>query len=540
MTKRRALLSVSDKTGLTEFAKGLVARGFELVSTGGTARALEEAGLKVTPVSDVTGLPEMTDGRVKPLHPMIHGGILARRHVQVDRVAAITHAITMIDLLAVNLYPFQNKAADPNATFDQLIEEIDIGGPSLVRAAAKNFRDVLVVVHPYDYEAVLLALDHPEDSKRFRFEMAKQALYHTAQYDAFIVGHLDSSVDFDDNDNPYVIPSSGALPRHFSRIYVLDRSLRYGENPHQAGGYYREFGSPSSVYLVQGKELSYNNIRDAAAARRTALAFEDRAAAIVKHLCACGVATSTEALRTAYVNAREADPLSAYGGIAGFNSKVDVETAEAIVQTFMECVIAPGFDSDALEVLASKPELRVLVDSAPYATTEFTPEMGGALLQEVDRVDEARLTWPNNDPLLRVVSKVQPTPEQWEELRFTWRVCAHVKSNSIVFGKRELLAGANPPRNFLTVGIGGGQPSRVASALIAGGALLDFRRNRGNYCVAASDAFFPKRDGLDAVIASGAQAVVQPGGSKYDQEMIAIADDNKIAMVFTGRRHFRH
>jgi phosphoribosylaminoimidazolecarboxamide formyltransferase/IMP cyclohydrolase len=529
----RALLSVSDKTGLVPFAEGLRRAGFELVSTGGTARALAQAGLPVVNVSEVTGFPEMMDGRVKTLHPAVHGGILARRDRDDDRAALAAHGIGLIDIVVVNLYPFARAAANPATAFDALVEEIDIGGPSMVRAAAKNFRDVLVLVDPVDYAPTLAALAAGGASAAFRFELARKAFAHTAAYDTTIAATLGavtaSGETFARAAEPERTPL--VLAPAFERLRVL----RYGENPHLGAAWYadaprRGFGA---VQVLQGKELSYTNLLDLDAAARIVLEFEEPAAAVIKHTNPCGVATGASAA-AAYVTAREADPLSAFGGIVGLNRPLDVEVARAITATFIEAVVAPRVDAEALPILAKKANLRVLVaDFSAFAATaapeiEIKSILGGLLVQERDRVVEGRAPWTAAtaaDAGLRVVSTRQPTDDEWQALRFAWRVCAHVKSNTILFG--------GPDR---TRAVGAGQMSRVDAVKVAvmkaSGGLVG--------SVVASDAFFPFRDGLDALAAAGATAVVQPGGSVRDDEVIAAANEHHIAMVFTGRRHFRH
>lgn len=534
---RRALLSVSDKSGLIDFARGLAARGFELVSTGGTASALAAAGLPVTSVSEVTAFPEMMDGRVKTLHPRIHGGILARRHEAADLAAAAAHGIDLIDLVAVNLYPFARTAANPAATFDELVEQIDIGGPSMVRAAAKNFRDVLIVVDPDDYTTVLTALDANGADEALRFDLARRALAHTAAYDSTITDVLES-IHFDNGT-----PVRGPLPLAPSRLVVQApkvRDLRYGENPHQTASWYAVgdgdgLGGPA---VLQGKELSYTNLLDLDAAARIVLEFDEPAAAVIKHTNPCGVATGATIVE-AYERAREADALSAFGGIVGLNRAVDVATARALTATFIEAVVAPGVDEDAREVLAGKPNLRVVVaataayrDPATAARArELRSVLGGLLVQARDVVAEAHGEWPAAN--IRVVTQRAPTAEEWRALRFAWRVCAHVKSNTVLFADRDR-----------TRAIGAGQMSRVDAVKVATMKACGWQPSTGVPplvgTVAASDAFFPFRDGLDAVAAAGATAIVQPGGSVRDAEVIAAADEHGLAMIFTGRRHFRH
>jgi len=529
---RRALLSVSDKTGLVPFAQALAARGVTLLSTGGTARALAEAGLPVVNVSDVTAFPEMLDGRVKTLHPAVHGGILARRHLPEDLAAIGAHGIEPIDLVVVNLYPFARAAANPATGFDALIEEIDIGGPSMVRAAAKNFRDVLIVVDPRDYPRVLEDLAAPGGSSpAFRFELSRRAFAHTAAYDATIASTLETIGTAAD---PFARPADPpALPATMRLSLPQRRVLRYGENPHQPAAWYGVEPAQgfSAVEIRQGKELSYTNLLDLDAAARIALEFDEPAAAVIKHANPCGVATAPT-IAQAYVTARDADALSAFGGIIGLNRALDVETAQAIIATFIEAVIAPAVDEAALPILAAKKNLRVLTADfgafrdAVRPGVELRSILGGVLVQERDRVVEARAPWPASaGEALKVVTKREPTAEEWQALRFAWRVCAHVKSNTILF--------TGPDR---TRAVGAGQMSRVDAVKVAvmkaGGSVSG--------SVVASDAFFPFRDGLDALAAAGATAVVQPGGSVKDADVIAAADEHGLAMVFTGRRHFRH
>ena len=531
----RALLSVSDKTGLLDLARGLAARGFELVSTGGTARALHEANLAVTAVSDVTGFPEMMDGRVKTLHPMVHGGILARRDRADDLAAATTHGITLIDLVVVNLYPFVKAAANPETPFDALVEEIDIGGPSLVRAAAKNFPHVLIVVSPDDYPAVLAELDRPGGpSKPFRFELSRKAFAHTAAYDTAIAATLGTVTARDDG---FSRPEGSGLPAVLTFGLRKVRDLRYGENPHQPAALYEGFGPHPGASLLQGKELSYTNLLDLDAAARIAIDFVEPAATVIKHTNPCGAATGATAA-DAYVRAREADPVAAFGGIVGLNRPIDAATADAIVSTFIEAVFAPAVDADALAILARKPNMRVVIPSVVVtdeearardrvaADLELRTILGGVLVQARDSAREAHGPWPSAD--LKVVTKRQPTDDEWQALRFAWRVCAHVKSNTVIFTTADR-----------TLAIGAGQMSRVDAVNVATMKAAHGGTNLKG-AVVASDAFFPFRDGLDAVAAAGATAVVQPGGSVNDQKVIEAADEHGLAMVFTGRRHFRH
>ncbi|MCL4813867.1 MAG: bifunctional phosphoribosylaminoimidazolecarboxamide formyltransferase/IMP cyclohydrolase [Vicinamibacteraceae bacterium] len=525
----RALISVSDKSGLVEFARALSGLGVELVSTGGTARALSEAGLAVTGIAEVTGFPEMLDGRVKTLHPRVHGGILARRHRPDDMAAIAAHDITPIDLVVVNLYPFAAAAANPATTVDDLIEEIDIGGPSLVRAAAKNFRDVLVVVDPGDYAAVVEALGSAGGpSVAFRFELARKAFAHTGAYDAMIATTL-GGLRVHDEAVARPEPGEIVVPSAFGLVAPRRSELRYGENPHQKAAWYAwtGMGGLGEAEVLQGKALSFTNLLDLDAAARIVLEFPEPAASVIKHTNPCGVATGTTPAE-AYLRAREADPLSAFGGIVGLNRPIDEETARAITSTFIEAVVAPGVDDAARAVLGAKTNLRVVVmDLAALASRagdlEVRSVLGSLLVQARDRVVEALDPWPSD--AVRVVTERQPTADEWQALRFAWRVGAHVKSNTVIFTSADR-----------TLAIGAGQMSRVDAVKVA------VMKAQGSLAgsVAASDAFFPFRDGLDEVARAGARAVVQPGGSVRDAEVIAAANEHGLAMVFTGRRHFRH
>jgi phosphoribosylaminoimidazolecarboxamide formyltransferase/IMP cyclohydrolase len=524
----RALISVSNKTGLAELGRGLVRRGYELVSTGGTARALADAGLAVLGVSDVTAFPEMMDGRVKTLHPLVHGGILARRADPAHMAAAARHGITLIDLVVVNLYPFERAAADLDAPVDRLIEEIDVGGPSLVRAAAKNFQDVLVVVSPGDYGAVLEEIDRDGGpAPGFRLELARKAFLHTAAYDAAIAGTFGAIAA---GPGGYVrdgVAGSAVVPG-LAKV----RDLRYGENPHQTAAWYARaapagFGAAD---VLQGAELSFTNLLDLDAAARIVLEFDEPAAAVIKHTNPCGVAIGATAAE-AYVRARDADALSAFGGVVGLNRPIDAATAQAIVSTKIDAVVAPAVAPDARDLLARRGAMRVVTMDFARLAADAEPELrsilGAVLAQSRDRVTEAAAPWPAAD--VRVASRRQPTAHEWEALRFAWRVCAHVKSNAVIF------TSANR-----TVAIGAGQMSRVDAVNAARMKAEAIDPNGLKGTVAASDAFIPFRDGLDAVAAAGATAVVQTGGSMRDAEVIAAADEYDLAMVFTGRRHFRH
>jgi phosphoribosylaminoimidazolecarboxamide formyltransferase/IMP cyclohydrolase len=552
----RALLSVSDKTGIVDLGRGLAARGFELVSTGGTATTLAAAGLAVVNVAAVTGFPEMMDGRVKTLHPALHGGILARRDRPDDLAAIARHGIGLVDVVVVNLYPFVKAASNPATPFDALVEEIDIGGPSLVRAAAKNFRGVLVVVDPADYPRLLAALDETP-TLALRYDLMRKAIAHTGAYDMAIAETL-AAIDLHGatfERQPVRPPAARAVagkPDTTEDGVFADRvdialekirDLRYGENPHQKAAWYRPLAgqpvvwqdfSPASCLgdatILQGKELSYTNLLDLDAAARIVLEFAEPAAAVIKHTNPCGAATG-DSIAAAYVNARDADSLAAFGGIVALNRPIDVATAESIVSTFIEAVIAPSVVDEARQVLARKSKMRVI--TAAFAAPEdggrdLRSILGAVLIQDRDRVAEAQQPWaPGALPDgLRVATKRQPTAEEWTALRFAWRLCAHVKSNTILF--------TNAQR---TLAIGAGQMSRVDAANVA---VMKAAAGALKGSVAASDAYFPFRDGLDAVAAAGATAVVQPGGSIRDEEVIAAANEHGLAMVFTGKRHFRH
>ena len=531
----RALLSVSDKTNVVELGRGLAALGCELVSTGGTARALREADLAVTAIETVTGVPEMMEGRVKTLHPAVHGGILARRDRDDDRAALERHGIETIDVVAVNLYPFAAAAANADTAFDDLVEEIDIGGPSLVRAAAKNFKDVLVLVDPGDYLKAIQELGRPDGpSLEFRFSLAQKAFGHTAAYDRTIADTLAGVRSTAEGFEREVVTAETTVPPALHLSLSRLATLRYGENPHQEAAWYCDETPEglSAAQVLQGKALSFTNLLDLDAAARLVLEFDDPTAAVLKHTNPCGVATA-RSIADAYTTAREGDALSAFGGIVGLNRPIDAATATAIVSTFIEAVVAPGADEAARTILAEKQAMRVLIaDLAPIrdgraGRRDVRSILGGWLVQRRDVVEEARGRGADGagDPPLRVVTKRAPTDEEWQALRLAWRVCAHVKSNTIVFARADR-----------TAALGAGQMSRVDAVNVA---VLKAQAELGG-TVVASDAFFPFRDGLDAIAGAGATAVVQPGGSKRDAEVIAAADEHGIAMVMTGRRHFWH
>jgi phosphoribosylaminoimidazolecarboxamide formyltransferase/IMP cyclohydrolase len=531
----RALISVSDKTGLVDLARGLAARGYDLVSTGGTAQAITAAGLTPLSVSEVTGFPELMDGRLKTLHPLVHGGILARRSRPDHLESAARHGIGLIDLVVVNLYPFVGAAANPLTPFGDLIEEIDIGGPAMLRAAAKNFHDVLVVVAPADYEALLAEIDRDGGpTPAFRLDLARKAFAHTSAYDAAIAATLAAATS---GPSGYARGSAGVHPPVLSVSLRKVQDLRYGENPHQTAAWYAEGASGfGAAQMLQGRELSYTNLLDLDAAVRIVREFSEPAAAVIKHANPCGVATGADAA-DAYVRARDADALSAFGGIVALNRPIDAAAARALIATKIDAVVAPSVAAEALPVLSSKDQMRVVViplEASEEGVRELRSIAGAMLAQSADRVTEAAARWP--DGTVRVVSRRQPTEAEWQALRFAWRVCAHVKSNAVIFTSSDR-----------TLAIGAGQMSRVDAVNVARLKAEGAARGPGGSGesllkggVAASDAFFPFRDGLDAVASAGATAVVQPGGSLRDAEVIAAADEHGLAMVFTGRRHFRH
>jgi len=517
---RRALLSVTDKTGLVEFAQALAGFGVELVSTGGTANALRAAGLSVKDISDLTGFPEMLDGRVKTLHPKVHGGLLYIRGNAEHEAAVKAHGIEPIDMVVVNLYAFEKTAAQKDVAFGNLIENIDIGGPSMVRSAAKNFDDVAIVTRVSDYDALVQELKgaHGTLNRATRWRLAKQAFATTAAYDAAIAGTLEKIAEAPAPASPAAF-DDGALPTTLRVNLPMAQSLRYGENPHQRAALYSDgsgLGVAGSMQW-QGKELSYNNLVDLDACWELAQEFDEPAVVIVKHTNPCGTATSTTILE-AYKKALECDPVSAFGGVIGINREVDEAAAEEIAKLFVEAIAAPGFTAQARERFGAKKNLRLVEVKAAPAKPVVKNVSGGLLLQDADtgRITESEL---------KVVTWRPPTAEELRSLLFAWRVCKHVKSNAIVYA-----------RDGQTLGVGAGQMSRVDAAKFgAMKAVLPLKD-----CVAASDAYFPFADGLEAVAAAGATAVIQPGGSVRDEEVIAAADKLKLAMVFTGIRHFRH
>ena len=509
---RRALISVADKSGLVELGRALAGRGVALVSSGSTAAALQAEGIPVTPVSDVTGFPELMDGRVKTLHPKIHGGILADKENPGHLEELRRHEIEPFDLVAVNLYPFRETVAG-GASPDEVVEQIDIGGPALIRAAAKNHRSVAVVTSPAGYQVILDELERSGGvTLQTRIRLAREAFEHTGAYDTAIGAWLRQQDPTPQDDLP-------------ERILIgLSREageLRYGENPHQRAALYgREGAGPllGGATVLQGKEMSFNNWLDAEAARSVAWLFEEPATAIIKHHNPCGVAVAGS-LADAYRKALESDRVSAFGGIVAFNREVDREAAEAMAEVFTEVVVAPGFEPAALDVFAKKANLRLLQAPGPDPETlDIRFIEGGALVQDADRVAESL-----GD--MKVVTETEPTPNQWEDLLFAWKVAARVKSNAIVLATHQA-----------TVGVGAGQMNRLYSVDIA---VRHAGDRAGGSCL-ASDAFFPFRDGVDRAGEAGIAAIIQPGGSVRDDEVIAAANEHGMAMVFTERRHFRH
>lgn len=522
---QRALLSVSDKEGIVEFAKALSQRKVELISTAGTAKLLLAAGLTVIEVSDYTGWPEMMAGRVKTLHPKVHGGILGRRG-QDDEIMR-QHQITPIDMVVVNLYPFAETVAKPDRTLENAIANIDIGGPTMIRSAAKNYKDVAVVVNSQDYHKIIEEMDNQQNSltNMFRFNLAVKAFEHTAAYDGMIANYFGKLVP---SYYGAMNQASGKFPRTLNLNFIKQQDMRYGENSHQAAAFYieenRVEASVATARQLQGKSLSYNNIADTDAALECVKSFSKPACVIVKHANPCGVAVSTD-IYAAYDHAFKTDPTSAFGGIIAFNRELDANTAKTIIERqFVEVIIAPAVTEAALAILASKQNVRVLACGqwhSPIAGLDFKRVNGGLLVQDRDLglVTKADL---------RVVSKRQPSEQEIDNALFCWHVAKFVKSNAIVYAK-----------NNMTVGIGAGQMSRVYSAKVAALKAQDENLDLVG-CAMASDAFFPFRDSIDAAATAGITCVIQPGGSIRDDEIIAAANEHDIAMIFTDMRHFRH
>jgi phosphoribosylaminoimidazolecarboxamide formyltransferase/IMP cyclohydrolase len=518
---KRAILSVTDKTGLVEFARRLAAQGVELISTGGTARVLRDSGLAVRDISDLTGFPEMLDGRVKTLHPKVHGGILHVRSNPAHVAAVREHGIEPIDMLVVNLYAFEKTAGKPGVHFEEIIENIDIGGPSMVRSAAKNFQDVAIVTSASDYEAIAVELEYNgELSLKTHWTLAQKAFATTAAYDTAIANAL-AEITLDDASHFDItqIGQSAAFPETLRLHFHKTIDLRYGENPHQKAALYSD-GSGRGVAnakQLQGKELSYNNIVDLQAAWDLAQEFTEPVCAIIKHTNPCGTATGAT-LREAYVRALECDPISAFGGVIGVNRVIDGDAAAEMAKLFVEAIAAPGFTPEALAAFAKKKNLRLVEIAELKQKWVLKNVSGGVLMQDND-------VRPLTDADLKVVTERQPTAEEMRALLFAWKVCKHVKSNAILYA-----------RDGQSVGVGAGQMSRVDSARL--GAEKAVLPTAGT--VAASDAFFPFPDGVEVIAKAGATAIIQPGGSVRDQEVIDTANRLNLAMVFTGVRHFRH
>ncbi len=512
---QRALISVSNKDGIVEFAQALKALGIEIISTGGTAKTLKSAGIEVRDVSDYTNFPELLGGRLKTLHPKIHGGLLWRRDSEKDRKEIETNNIDSIDMVVVNLYPFEQTVSKTDVSFDEAIENIDIGGPTMLRSAAKNFKDVVVIVEPSDYPLILneLNTNNCEVSTEIKFNLARKVFSHTARYDTLISEYLNRQAK-----------QKETFPKFLNLSFFKINDLRYGENPHQKAAIYKDalYTGLSIVdaKILQGKEMSYNNYLDSSAALDLVREFDEPAAVIVKHNNPCGVAIG-ETLHSAYKKALETDPVSAFGGVIATNRTLDPATAEEITKLFVEIIIAPAFDPEALKILSKKPNIRLLeidITRAPSGY-EMRKVQGGLLVQEKD-------TGMIEDfESLKVVTKRRPTDDELAALKFAWKVCKHVKSNAIVYTSKEQ-----------ALGIGVGQTSRVDAAKL--GAMKALKTLEKS--VVASDAFFPHRDGIDFIAKVGATAIIQPGGSVKDDEVIAAADAYNMAMVFTGMRHFRH
>lgn len=507
---KNALISVSDKTGVVDFAKALVKLGITIYSTGGTLEVIRNAGIIVHGVEELTHFPEMMNGRVKTLHPMVHGGILAVRDNMEHKKAMKDHGIEAIDLVVVNLYPFRETIAKEHVTLEEAIENIDIGGPTMVRSAAKNHAYVGIVVNPNRYDEIIHILqEHGELPASVRLQLAKEAFSHTAAYDVAIANYMAKQV----GEQP--------LPQEFLGAYEKVSDLRYGENPHQKAAFYREFGKPSGMggmHQLHGKELSYNNIVDMEAAWNMVWEFSEPAACIIKHTNPCGAAVGVD-VHEAYVRAYEADSTSAFGGIVAVNRPVDIDTAEEMSKIFLEVIMAPRFDEAALSLLEKKKNIRLIVLDKPDTHQMVLKKVsGGLLVQEEDNIVEDESTY-------EVVTKVEPTKEQWEALRFAWKLVKHVKSNAIVVAS-----------SHQTLGVGAGQMNRVGSAHIA----LTQAGEAAKGAVLSSDAFFPFGDTVETAAAHGISAIIQPGGSIRDEESIKAADEAGIAMVFTHIRHFKH
>jgi phosphoribosylaminoimidazolecarboxamide formyltransferase/IMP cyclohydrolase len=512
---KRALVSVSNKTGIVDLAKALVGMKIEILSTGGTAKIIREAGVDVKDVSEHTGSPEMMNGRVKTLHPKVHGGILGRRKLKQDVQEMQKHGIEPIDMVVVNLYPFEETISKKDVTFDDAIENIDIGGPTMLRSAAKNFQDVTVVVNPEDYNSIIGEMQNlgGEVSYKTKARLAKKVFNHTSRYDTLIADYLSGMVEGE----------AKAFPKSLTMTFKLKSTLRHGENPHQKAAAYLEHSDSLSVFdakIIQGKEMSFNNYMDTHVALMLALEFQKPACAIIKQTNPCGVALG-KGPAEAFVKALKTDPMSAFGGILGFNTTVDASAAKEITKTFVEVIIAPGYSEDSLKVFKTKPSMRLLElfdMRKPLSGSDIKRLAGGLLVQD----------WDTKEADIRTLSSVtrrDPTEEELEGLEFAWKVSKHVKSDAIVYAIKDR-----------TVGIGIGQTSRIYSARV--GAINSIEPLRGS--VAASDGFFPFRDGIDGIRKVGVTAIVQPGGSMKDDEVIQAANEHNMAMLFTGVRHFKH
>lgn len=509
--KKQALISVSDKTNITTFAQGLVDLDYDILSTGGTLKALKEAGIPAKAVDEVTGFPEILGGRVKTLHPFIHGGLLAKRSDADHMNQLEENNIAPIDMVVVNLYPFKQTLQKEGVSGDEIIENIDIGGPTMLRAAAKNFADVAVVVNPSDYETVIAGLRADSFGKTERKKLAAKVFQHTANYDAMIARYFSEETE-------------EAFPETYTVTYEKVQSLRYGENPHQQAAFYQnplhKGWSLAAVKQLHGKELSFNNIQDANAALEILSEYKEPTAVAVKHMNPCGIGVSDN-LSSAFAKAYEADPISIFGGIVAVNSEVDAETAKQLSEIFLEIVIAPGFTDEAMEILTQKKNIRLLdlpMQDGDSGYHKLTTVKGGMLVQDNDAGEVAKdaLTFP---------TKRQPSDKELTDLLFAWKAVKHVKSNAIVLAKDNQ-----------TVGVGAGQMNRIGSAQIA----ITQAGDKANGAVLASDAFFPMPDTVEAAVAAGVTAIIQPGGSKRDQDSIDVCDEHGIAMVYTGMRHFKH
>ncbi|WP_340002989.1 bifunctional phosphoribosylaminoimidazolecarboxamide formyltransferase/IMP cyclohydrolase [Oceanobacillus sp. FSL K6-0127] len=508
---KRALISVSDKSNLTAFAKGLIEAGYEIISTGGTLSTLVNAGIEAKPVDDVTGFPEIMDGRVKTLHPLVHGGLLAKRSNPDHMKQMEENNISPIDMVVVNLYPFKQTIEKQGVSNEEIIENIDIGGPTMLRSAAKNFEDVAVVVDPADYDKVLQALQSDQLDAEIRKQLAAKVFRHTANYDAMIA-------------NYFMTETNEEFPETYTITYEKVQDLRYGENPHQQAAFYRnpinKSTSLATAKQLHGKELSYNNIQDANAALEILAEYNEPAAVAVKHMNPCGIGVA-ETIEGAFSRAYDADPISIFGGIVACNREIDYATAVKLSEIFLEIVIAPGFNADAMEILTRKKNIRLLeleLTNESTAMKKLTTVSGGVLIQNSDNgnisIDD-----------LKIVTKRQPSEEELDNLLFAWKAVKHVKSNAILLAKDNQ-----------TIGVGAGQMNRIGAANIA----IEQAGTKAEGSVMASDAFFPMPDTVQAAVKAGITAIIQPGGSKRDQDSIDVCDEHGITMVYTGMRHFKH